>query len=617
MTGHEPTDLVEPVGGPTVTGGDDRARDHRPVDSHDRPEPTAGPRSLISTIWRAPLIVHVLVLVVVLVGVVAATNQGDSFTTDEGSYEIQLRALDRGSWTWDAGTADLDPGGTHYPIAYSAEADGGWVPLLKHPLWPWAAWQASRAVGLEHAYDVLGSLAVVATAVAAWFLAAVRDPRLERAAFWIAALAPVTVTATFGWAHAAAAAAGGVAVLGAVQLAGRGRGAGPGPAAPAAALLAGGLAIGILVRSEGLLFAIALAIALPVGGRAAGRSWRWSGAAGAAVLAFSAVVYKVEDLWVRSIAGTGSQTLSAKTGGGIEASGFLDARIEGATRSLLDVEGRGAALIVFLAVLGTAVAAVYAVRGQRRWVPRWQVGMLVVILAFVLRVLSMADLAIRGVFIAWPILLVGLAAAGSLLWRKLAVETATAVLFAGAILATQYPDGGAIQWGGRFFAPLTVPLAVGAAVGVRRLVEADDAARAESDRPAPVPLGRALVVALAVLPLVLGVWCCARLRGSATSTYTEVDAQIEGVAVTPDPQVPRVMWRYGQPWLVVERTDDGADLADTLTALGERPDGPDQVTVILRGYDVAHAGGVLDDLAAWHEVDRDDVDGLTVVHLER
>lgn len=619
MIGHERTEAAVAAGRSPVTRPDGAARDHRAMEGPTEPGRAPAERSLVAKLWAAPLLAHVAVLIVVLLGVAAATSQADSFTTDEGAYELQLRALDQGSWVWTSGTEQFDPDGTHYPVAYANQTEDGGVPLAKHPLWPWAAFQVSKAVGTTHAYDVLGSLAIVVAAVAGWLLAAARDPRLSRGAFWLAALAPVTVTATFGWAHAAAAAAAGLAVLGAVRLVERAQR----PAWHAAAfgsLVAGGVAAGILVRTEGLLLAVALAAALVVGGRRAGRSWPWSAGAGALVLVWSAVVLKAEDAWVRSIVGTGSTTLTARSGGGVEASGFVDARIQGATRSLFDVEGKALAVLVVLAIVGAAVTAALAARGDRRWLPRWHVAMIVVALAFALRAWSLVDQPVRGIVVAWPVLLVGLAAAGALLWRRLPVETTTAVLFFGAILATQYPDGGAVQWGGRFYAPLTVPLAVMAALGLQRLLAVEDAAAAEQadgDAASTVSIGRVLVVAVVVLPLVLGVWLSARIRTFMTDTYTGVDARIEGVAVTPDPQLPRMMWRYGQPWLVVQETDQGADLADTLDVLRTSADGPDEVSLVLRDYDLEEAGEVLDDLDGWTEVDRGEVNGITVVNLER
>lgn len=618
MIGHERTELAAAEGGPGVPSDDAAARDHRPVDAPDRAEPDPARRSPLASVWQAPLIVHVLLLVAVLVGVAVATNQPDSFTTDEGSYEVQLRALDQGSWEWDAGTAHLDPDpdGSHYPIAYSSKVDDGWVPIAKHPLWPLAALQVAQVIGVDHAYDVLGSLAVVGTALAAWFLAGRRDPGLRRSAFWLAGLAPVTLTATFGWAHGASAAAGGLAVLGAVALVDPDRRSGaPGAWLPAA-MVAAGIALGILVRTEGLLLALALVGGLVVGGRQAGRSWRWSIGWGGAALVASAVVVKVEDLWIRSIIGTGTQSLVAREGGGVAASGFVDARIKGATRSLFDIEGGSATALVVIILLLAVVCAAYVARGEQRWARRWHLAMLAVILAFAFRAWWGTDHIVRGIVVAWPIMVIGVACAGAALWRKVALESTVVVLFVGAILATQYPDGGALQWGGRFFAPAVVPLALLAAVGVQRLLAADDAARAASSDPDEPPVGRVLVVALVLVPFVLGTWMCAENRSFAMETLDEIDAQAQDLAITPAAQIPRMMWRHDVPWLIVDETDEGQDLEATLDALYDDPDAPDEITLVMNGYHLVHQAPVLDDVP-WRETGRDVVNGLTVIQLER
>lgn len=618
MIGHERTEVAAAEGGPGVPSHASVPRDHRPMDAPGRGEQDRARRSPLSSVWQAPLVVHVLVLVAVLVGVAAATNQPDSFTTDEGSYEIQLRALEQGSWAWDAGTADLDPdpSGSHYPIAFSSMGSEGWVPIAKHPLWPLAAAQVAEVVGVDHAYDVLGSLAVVGTALAAWFLAARRDPRLRRSAFWIAGLAPVTLTATFGWAHGASAAAGGLAVFGAVALVDPSRRSGAAGAWIPAATAAAGVALGILLRTEGLLLALALVGALVVGGWRAGRSWRWSIGWGGATLALAAAVVLVEDRWIRSIIGTGTQTLSAREGGGVAASGFLDARMKGATRSLLDIEGGGATALVIITLLVAVVCAVHVARGEPRWVRRWHAAMLAVILAFAFRAWWGTDHIVRGILVAWPILAIGVVCAGAALWRKLALETTVVVLFVGAILATQYPDGGALQWGGRFFAPVIVPLALLVAVGIQRLLAADDAARAASSDPTEPPVGRILVVALVLVPFVLGTWMCAENRSFAMETLDEIDAHAKDLAITPAAQIPRMMWRHDVPWLVVDETDDGQDLEATLDALYDDPAAPDEVTLVMNGYHMVHLAPVLDDVP-WHETGRDDVFGLTVIQLER
>ncbi|MGN6693622.1 MAG: hypothetical protein ACTHN0_05545, partial [Aquihabitans sp.] len=138
-----------------------------------------------------------------------------------------------------------------------------------------------------------------------------------------------------------------------------------------------------------------------------------------------------------------------------------------------------------------------------------------------------------------------------------------------------------------------------------------------SARSPAVPLGRALVGAVVVVPLLLGVWLCGTYRQFITTTLTGVDAQIEGVAITSDPQLPRMMWRYDQPWLVVDLEADEGSLTDLLADLHEDPDAPDQVSVLVQRYDLGHHADALDDFAGWTEVRRTDVNAVTIINLER
>jgi hypothetical protein len=575
----------------------------------DRGSSQAGPRPTPGrALWRAPLPIHLLLLLIALAAMAALLSAPDSFATDEGSYEIQLRALDRGDWVWPSGTEDLDPDDSHYPVAYAEQGDDGWVPLAKHPLWPLVGLAASRVVGLEHAFAVLGGAAVLVAATMAWFVGADHGRRQARLAFWLAGLAPMAVTAGFGWAHAAAAAVAGIALLGLVRLCGP-----PGrrEMLTGAALLAVGLILGILLRSEGILFAAAAAVALVVGSRTAGRRWRWALPAGLAVLALTAAVVLVEAWWVDQILRSPNGALSARTGGGVVPSSFLDGRYEGATRSLLDPRGGALSLVLLATIVATAAVAVLAARGRREAARAWP-GVLALAVALVaLRLLSQPTEPIPGLVLAWPVLLVGVAAIGDR-WRQLTAELTLAVVFGGAIVATQYPDGGAVQWGGRFFAPLTVPLAVVAAVGLARLLAAT-----ERLAPERAVAAKVIVVAAIALPTLLGVRLAGEIRTFHTETYEAVAERVEGVAITPDPQLPRMMWRYELPWLVVEETDGGADLTALLDHLADEPQAPDELSLVLRAYDLPQADRALEAVPAWAETGRHERNGLTVVTLAR
>src|SRR4051812_15732536 len=104
----------------------------------------SGHPSGVQRVWSAPFAAHLAMLLVLLIGLAAATSAGDSFATDEGSYELQLRALDHGSWVLKSGTEQLDSTDAHYPVAFAEHTADGWVPLAKHPAWPWLALVTSK-----------------------------------------------------------------------------------------------------------------------------------------------------------------------------------------------------------------------------------------------------------------------------------------------------------------------------------------------------------------------------------------------------------------------------------------------------------------------------------------
>lgn len=558
----------------------------------------------LASLWGAPLLAHLLVLVVVLVGVAAATSGGASFTPDEGSYELQLRALDAGSWAAPTGTEAFDPDGEHQPIVYAQQTDDGWVPLAKHPLWPWLALQISAVTGVAHAYAALGVVAVALAAAIAWRLAAEADPGGSRTAFWLTGTAPVVVTFALSWAHAASAMAGGLALLGAVRLVGRGA------SAPTVAALGTGLALGVGLRTEGVLMGFALALGVAIGGWDAGRArWRtllWGGGIGASTLG----LVLLEERWVRAITGSGTATFDARSNPDTVGRGFLDERFMGAVRSLLDGSDAVPRLVVAVALLVVIGASVAAASGRRRAVGPWQVGATVLLVLLVLRVVAEPTFAVTGMLFAWPIVVIGVAAALPSLRRSMPVETVVAVSFIGAVLATQYADGGGDQWGGRFYAPATVALAAIATVGLRRLLrgfEGSDRARAAS----------ATLIVVALVPLIAGVAVVHSARAASERLFDDVAAASEGIVITTYRQLPRSMWSYDVRWLVVDGDDGGEELGGLLDSLG-RDGGPEHISLIVRDQERPAASGVVAESPTWSI--RDTVDaaaGFEVVVLER
>src|SRR5690606_2052230 len=91
-----------------------------------------------------------------------------------------------------------------------------------------------------------------------------------------------------------------------------------------------------------------------------------------------------------------------------------------------------------------------------------------------LRYVGFSDDLVPGILAACPVLAAGLAA---LRWQRLEPDRRALAVFvgayAGAVIATQYPQGGGTEWGGRFLAPVLVAgvaLAVPALVGLARPV---------------------------------------------------------------------------------------------------------------------------------------------------
>src|SRR5205823_5129505 len=142
------------------------------------------------------------------------------------------------------------------------------------------------------------------------------------------------------------------------------------------------------------------------------------------------------------------------------------AKIEGARHVLLDLnyfEGRGrllTSLKMLLTAAATLAAGLALARPSRQARRVAIAAMSIVILLLAVRVVGHPDTA-PGVVPAWPIAVIGL-----ILFRwRTATETERAlagviVLELLATLATQYPEGGAIEWGARYLSPLYPLVAV-------------------------------------------------------------------------------------------------------------------------------------------------------------
>lgn len=515
--------------------------------------PTA--ESRLSRVWNRPLRHHALVLGLLLLALLPWLGSSRLFSSDEGALQMQTRLLSEGrGWYLDHPRPDLDPTGelflSHLTLDDDHPDEG--APFAKHPVY---------AVGLAPLDGLGGKPVMVLTSLAGTVLAALAATRLARAirpgterwALWAVGLAsPALLYGYVLIAHTPAAALAALAVVLAVGRADR---------RSHLVGLAAALALAVTLRSEALLFGMALAVACVVG------AWlhreRRLVLAGGAALA-GVVVGKLVDRELADLIASGEGTVNpvASSGSG----DFLADRIHSATLTWLVPSYEGFGLDDLLLAAAAVFGVIAVVIARRR--PEDDAGIRlfggIAVLCAVGR-LALPASSVPGLLVAFPLLTVGLAALGRrTVTRNVAATVATVVfvVFSLAIFATQYRDGGSGEWGGRYFLlgiPVVVPvvLAALAEVGERLTVST-----------------RRTVLAMAVVGS-LALAACSALALSAKQWQDEraVDAVEAALADEPDAVVvgtdglgARYGWRHlvdGEEWFV-------ADTPELLRELGGR-----------------------------------------------
>ncbi|MDQ6797885.1 MAG: hypothetical protein M3011_07685 [Actinomycetota bacterium] len=523
-------------------------------------------------IWSAPLWAHCLALGLLLATLFPFMSPNGALTSDEGAYALQASALRNGSWVYDYKAAPLDPDGRSFPLVMSSRHGDDFYPYVQHPAYPILLSGASAVAGATVGLHLLALAGTIGTAAAAWLLAGEVDERLRRPAFWLSALSPTLVNGYLLWAHTLAAAVAGLTLVALVRLVRRG------PTVRWVVATETGLVAGVMLRSEGLLFAGAVAMAgalvawrrpvtfdgtrstslrrIPIGML---RGVRASVAivclAGPAVVAA-----QLERLWVRQIVGGGYDNLSDRAAG----APWLPGRVAAGWHDLLQgsdagSSGQALALLALASVVGFGFIAL------RRWrsdsVRALAIGAAVAVGLTAVQVLRSPADSVSGLFAAWPVALLGLILVR---WRRegsvVAVLGVTVGLLAFMVVSTEYPAGGGLEWGGRFFFPVMAPLAVLAVVGIdRRLVAAPVAARF-------APTG--LLAAVVLTGALSGVVSAARVRADVSDLASAVARHPAPVTVTTVPALPRVAWTTHSSvnWMLT----DPAGLPELLAGLHAR-----------------------------------------------
>ena len=522
-------------------------------------------RDVLRRAWAAPLPAHAAVLAVLLVALVPVIGTSASYSPDEGAVVHQVRALASGDgWILEHPLGELDPADRYYPLGSSSQGEDGRAPFAKHPAYPLVL-TVVQGVGGLGAMTLVSVLGTVAAAVVAALVAREVSGGLERPVLWAVGVgSPLVFDAYLLIAHSLGAALVSTAVLLALQGCRRSR---PAPAMVGAALLVAG---GVLFRSEGLLFGLALGAGVAATGLA---RRRWALVGWGPALAFAGLAAAAGERWAQGrLLGGGAGPVAAPR---VEGS-FVGARVEG----FLNTWIRPSATVpgtADLALLVAAVAVAVAVMVARR---RGPTRLLVALSVTAVGLSTYAFLAdpgrvVPGLVVAFPLAVVaiGLADRTYLDDGGRLLLSVTAGVFLAAVLATQYREGGSAEWGGRYFA-LAVPVLAVLAVDAlaRRAPSLPREARWWAG--AGLVACSALLAGGAVVALSQAHRFTDRLvaRIGTTARATEPgdgDGHGRPVVVSAYPNIPRLAWAvFGDGRWAHATRSDGRELAAVLDGAG-------------------------------------------------
>ena len=406
---------------------------------------------------------HAAALLVLLLALIPALDNGVVGLPDEGAYAAQAANLGDGSWVGPLVAPEIDQTGERTAVVTSILTDNGTIPYGRQPLYPLVLTPAFVAGGLA-GMMVVSLLGTWTAALAGSAIARILDPRMGIPALWLIGLgSPLFFDAYLIAGHSLVAAAVGVAALGLLRAGGFGMK--PQPMWLLVAIPA--TATAVLIRSEGVLATGLLGV---IGAVCALRwahrrvSIDWSEFLASVSLGATAVAaYTINGVWSTAITG------GANTGGGdlIRQTDPLNVVWVSLIRPWTG-DNRQASVAMALVVVATAVGAITLRFLPDR--PLLPVALLLLAAAgAVVRLFEVPDL-VSGLLACTPILILGwvLLPAPTAWSRAIWLLAGTSVSTAALIVWTTYGDGGATEWGGRFFhviLPLAVPVAL---VGVFR-----------------------------------------------------------------------------------------------------------------------------------------------------
>lgn len=454
VEGAEPPGTDSADGEPTDDGA--AAVDEAP----DRPPPGW----LVST---RVLAANALALLVVLLALIPIVGHDAISVPDEGIYSAQAQNLAEGSWSSPRTAPEVDPDGRLDGLVPGLSGEDAIVPHYRNPLYP-SVLGAVYRVGGTAGLVAVSAVSVWAAAVLGALLARRLNPAYAVPTLWILGVgSPLVFSATVVMAHGPAAAACAALLLAVAGAVDDHRRAALVPAILAAAVLP-------MLRSEGLL--VALAVGLVVGASALRRRGLdlWRVAVGASVLAMAGLGHLLSNRWSARIAtdlGAAAEVFVVPSERDPLAAAWIALLRPWFTGFQADVP-------LLLAIIAVVVAAV-----ALRLAPSFRLlplALLVLAAPLALVAAWRSYGLVTGLLPAFPALAaIIFLTREDLLRAPVRRLVAVSVLAGGATVATIYSDGGSTQWGGRFFhvlLPALVPLTVLGLDRARQRLEPKEAA---------------------------------------------------------------------------------------------------------------------------------------------
>jgi hypothetical protein len=485
---------------------------------------------------RRGVAVHALVYLLLLVGLFAFTDLHASWTLDDGAYATQVKVLNEtGGWAYPYRWADRDPTSRFAPVSHSVETTDATYPYVKRPVWILLLQTSTKVFGTPLGLFVPSLLGAWAAALVAWSLAERLEAGRGPLGFWAVALGPVVVHSSAMWAHTWAAALGGVLAVVVVDahrgVLGRRH---------VAVAVAASVAL-VSIRTDGLLAVLAVALALVLASRRPGAGRRSDArviSRSVLLVAAAAVTYLGTASWGHHLAPGRWRAPRDVIYTNV---GLLSGRWSGFVASFLS-GGLGSTSGIALAWLAIGCSVVAGILLTRR-APPWLVGGFVTVslLVLALRQYAVARFDLGGALLALPLVTVGLGCLIANRVHRPRTLSAGAMLgvFVGMhvvlVVATQYPEGGSIDWGGRFLFPVLVPATVLAALAV---LHRSVALTGASGRSATA----VILVVLVALPSSIG-WLSAHdLRRVMGTTTDRLDAPAGTTVIRLGRSITRGSW---------------------------------------------------------------------------